>query len=467
MQTSTQTPPPLSPSPARPRPPGPSPLPGVGHLPELIRFGLVGALERNFKRYGDIFRLKLRGEDLYVVSNPELAETVLVKRGAQFPKKEDGNLNLVMGNGLVTNSDHASWLSQRRMIQPMFHRARLSSMAQKMEEAVERLLERLSQRVGESVDTEFEMMRVTLDIITRTLFSADVSSQAGQVGYAVDNAFHFAQKRIESPFEIPLEWPLPAHTRFLRSRKQLHAIVMHLIETRRSSEEKHDDLLDMLLEAQDETTGERMNDVQLRDEVLTLFAAGHETTAHTLSFALYALARNPTVRMRLEQEVDAVLEGTTARVSDLERLPYTRAVLDECMRLYPAAPNLVPRAVSTEFELGGYSLKAPSSIMVSIFNIHRNPDFWPNPTRFDPERFLDGNKSTHRLAFMPFGAGARKCIGNNLAVMEGQLILATLAQRFRFSLERPDTAPPVLEQSITLRPKGGMRLRLDPRATLK
>jgi cytochrome P450 len=445
--------------------PGPRPAPLIGNFPEMRPDGLLGAMARNFTRHGDLFRLRLGKIGLHVISSPTLAQDVLVDRNALFPKNE-GILRLILGNGLVTNNDHTSWLVQRRMMQPMFHRARLQAMGDKISAATARMMARLE---GNAVtDISFEMMEVTLDIITQVMFSADVLSKAGQIGPAVSHATHFVQHRLQNPIKLPLTVPLPSHTRFLTARETLYAVIHDLIAARRAIHEQNlerpGDLLDMLLEARDADTGEAMSDPQLRDEVLTIFAAGHETTAHTLSFAFAALAQHPDIQARLHAELDTVLGGRAPTTSDLERLPYTAQVLNETLRLYPAAPVTSPRQAAQATQVGSYDLPAGALILPSIFNIHRHPEYWPDPLEFNPERWEKGFEPAHRLAFMPFGAGPRKCIGNNLALMEGQLILASLAQQYSFKLEPGQTVQ--LEQAVTLRPKGGLKMHLEPRAQL-
>ncbi len=442
--------------------PGPRVAPFVGNFPEMMGGGMLGAFQRNFARYGDVFQLRLGKINLHVISSPALAQDILVDRNMIFPKAE-AVLGLLLGKGLVTNNDHASWLTQRRMMQPMFHRARLSAMGDKMTTAIGRSLTRLER--GSTTDVSYEMMEVTLDIITQIMFSTDVLGQAGTIGPAVSHATHFLQGRLQNPIKLPLTVPLPSHQRFLKSRDTLDAVVYDLIEQRRAlierGEEKPGDLLDMLLEARDADTGEAMSDQQLRDEVLTIFAAGHETTAHTLSFAFAALAQNPEIQTRLQHELDTVLEGRAPTMTDLDKLSFTTQILNETLRLYPAAPVTSPRLVTQDVQLGGYDLSAGAFIIPSILNIHRHPAYWPEPTRWNPDRWTPGFEPAHRLAFMPFGAGPRKCIGNNLALMEGQLILASLAQRFHFRLEPGQTVE--LEQTVTLRPKGGLKMYLEPR----
>ncbi len=451
---------PTSSSPAAPNPaPSPRAVPLLGNFAEMMNGGALGAFTRNFAVHGDLFRLDLgKRRNLHVISSPELAQEVLIDRNTEFPKA-DAVLRLLLGNGLVTVNDHSQWMANRRMMQPMFHRARIATMNDKMTAAIGRLVKRLG-GVG-STDISFEMMETTLDIITQIMFSADVLSQAGTIGPAVIASTRFLQHRLQTPLPLPLPLPLPSHERFRRAKRSIEAIVQGIIDERRHSEEIPGDLLDMLLEARDADSGQGMDDAQVRDEVLTIFGAGHETTAHTLSFALAALSQDPALQTRLHHELETVLHGRTPNMTDLEHLPFTQQVLNETLRLYPAAPITSPRTATFDTRIGDFDVPKGAIIIPSIFNIHRHPRHWTDPLSFNPDRFALGFEPTHRLAFMPFGAGPRKCIGSNLALIEGQLILASLIQRFEFALEPGQTVE--LEQAVTLRPKGELRMRVTPR----
>jgi cytochrome P450 len=398
-----------------------------------------------------------------MVAHPELAQEILVERGSEFvimPKNQ--GLGLMLGNGLITNDNHESWLTQRRMMQPMFHRQRLVAMGDKMVAAGERMLERWQARpAGEVVNIAEEMMQVTLDIITQTMFSADVLSEAGRVGPAVSVTTHFVSRRGVSPIQLPVTWPTPHNRAFRQATQTLDQIVYGLINQRRAEGTTHGDLLDMLLEARDADNGESMSNQQLRDEVLTIFAAGHETTANTLSWAWYMLAQHPEIMARLQAELDSVLQGRTPTIADLPNLPYTQQVFNEVLRLYPAAPS-IPRLVTHATTLRGYTLPAKSLILLSIYNIHRHPEFWSDPNTFNPERWAgDSHKRQHRLTFMPFSAGPRICIGNNLALMEGQLLLAMVAQYADLRLVPGQQVRP--EVAVTMRPKDGLMMTIHPR----
>ena len=425
-------------------------------------------MHADWQIYGDIVRYRLGPADVYIVSSPELAEDVLVfQKNAIGKLYRDGKavgLKLALGDGLLTNGVHESWLVQRRMMQPMFHRRSIATMTDKMVAAGERMLARWDEQFtpDQSVNVFEEMMHVTLDIVNRTMFSADVTANVDQVGPAVTTAAHFTFNHQRSVIKLPLSWPLRRNQEFKSAMDTLDTLVYGLIQQRRSSGERHDDLLDMLLEARDEDTGEGMNDQQLRDEVITIFAAGHETTANALTWTWYLLTQHPDVLGKLQSEVDTVLAGRTPTMDDLANLPYTEAVLKESLRLYPPAP-LVPRMVYEEgTQLAGYDLPLRSRVVLSVYNIHRHPDHWDDPDTFKPERFLDNNlDGQHKLAFMPFGGGPRLCIGNHFALMEGHLLLAMMAQCYTMQLIPGHSVEP--HTAVTMRPKYGMMAQLERR----
>jgi cytochrome P450 len=439
--------------------PGPKPKPLLGNIPDVAG-GFLQANYANFKKYGDIFRYQLRDRNVHIVSSPELAQYILVDHNTEFPKGK-ALLRLILGNGLVTNNDHDLWLVQRRMMQPMFHKQRLTAMGDKIVAACQRMVERWQrQELEEPLELSFEMMQVTLDIITRTMFSKDIMADVGRIGPIVGQATHFIQGRIQSPFALPLKFPTPANLAFQRSVNELDSFIYQLIEERRGMTEKPGDLLDMLLEVRDADTGEGMTDEQLRDEVITIFGAGHETTANTLSFAFYMLSQHPEILKKVQTELDTVLQGRSPTLADLANLPYSKQVLEETLRLYPAAPAVTPRLVTKNTKLNGFHIPEGAIFLINIFNIHRHPKYWDDPETFDPERWAEGENLKHRLAYMPFGAGPRKCIGNNLAMMEGQLLLAMVLQKFELRLAQDKVE---LEQAITLRPKGGLKMTLHSR----
>jgi cytochrome P450 len=436
--------------------PGPAPLPIVGNALEF-RQGVLEAMKRGHRMYGDVFQLRIGKRNLFIVSHPALAQEVLIDRAAEFPKAQ-AILRLILGNGLVTNTDHQSWLTQRRMMQPMFHRQRLNSMGDKMVLAGQHLLEHWKSFENTTFNLDAQMMDVTLEIISQTMFSSNIREEANKLESNLNQALNFLQKRIQTPIQLPLEWKIPSHERYRANKAALDELIMSVIRHRRNSQPQHD-LLDMLLEARDADTNEGMTDQQLLDEVITIFGAGHETTAHTLTFAWYALARHPEVLQKLHTELDTVLAGRAPSIEDLPALEYTRQIFEETMRHYPTAPSTTPRLALENTTLGGYHVPKGALVSVNMYNIQHHPEFWDNPNEFRPERFYQ-RQEKHKLDFMPFGAGARKCIGNNLALMEGQLLLAQIAQKYVIQLTQDDME---LEQTITLRAKGGLQVRLEKR----
>lgn len=443
--------------------PTPQGKPILGNVLEF-RADPVGTMKRDFDRYGDVVRYMLGRRVVHVASHPELAQEIFVDRRADFVKMDvNKGLGMILGNGLVTSPENPSWLSQRRMMQPMFHRQRLAAMGDKMVTAGERLLTgwEESGKVGQTADLAEEMMGVTLDIITQTMFSMDMLSEASKVGPAIGTTTQFVTEQVQNPFALPLWVPISRNRTYTRAKDTLYSVIDSIIRNRRAEGKVHGDLLDMLLEARDEETGEGMSENQLREEVATIFAAGHETTANTLAWTWFVLAQYPDIRTRVETELDTVLQGRTPTINDLPQLPYTLQVLNEVLRLYPVVPFTVRRVARTT-TLGGYTLPVNSLLFISMANIHQHPDFWSDPTTFNPDRWApDMVKRQHRLAFMPFGAGPRICIGNNMAMMEGQLLIAMIAQRYRLHLENPASVQ--REAAITMRPKGGLPMRIEAR----
>lgn len=425
----------------------------------------LAPMERGWRESGDLYHFYVGREPFPIISHPDYAQEVLVTQRDVFQKlgkaPRGDVLALVLGNGLITNADTNSWLAQRRMMQHMFHKRRLAAMAHEMTAAGERMLLRWAALPdGAEVDINNEMMHVTMEIVTRTMFSSGMTQDENRVGDSINEALHFAFHR-RGPVQLPLDWPLPQHRRFRRAVRVLDETVYGFIDQRRGHEAAYDDLLSMLMAARDAETGEGMSRQQLRDEVATIFGAGHETTSHGLTWTLYLLAQHPDVMARLQAEVDGVLHGRFPTFADLPTLPYTRMVFEEALRLYPPAP-IVPRYAAVETAVDGYRIPAGSINLILIWNIHRHPDVWERPQTFWPARFApERSEARHRMAFMPFGGGQRMCIGNNFAMIEGQLLLAMMAQAYSFSA--PADYTPQLDLAITLRPKHGLPLRLHRR----
>lgn len=447
---------------AAPDAPGPRSRSPLGSIPAFRR-DILRALGAGRDAYGDLVRYRLGPVVVHGVTSPELAEQVLTDSATYGKLGPENPLRLVLGTGLLTSSDHESWLRNRRMMQPVFHRKNIDGLFTTMTGCADEMLDHLAAtyRPGDEVDLHTEMMRVTLDIVSRCMFSADVMDDLDRIGpHAVDTAVNYAFARLQNPFSPPTTWPTPTNRRFARVMAALDEMMYGLIAERRAGEPRGD-LLDMLLAAEDADTGERMTDRELRDEIITMFAAGHETTAITLTWTWYLLSRRPDVLARVQAEVDAALGGRTPTLADLPAMPYTLAVFEESMRLYPSAP-IVPRLTSRDTVLGGHRLPAGSRVLVSLFHVHRDPRHWPDPERFDPERFDPAaKKGRHRYAYIPFGAGPHLCIGKHFALLEAHLLLASIAQRYEL---RHLPYHPVAElASITLRPRYGMRMTMHPR----
>ena len=433
----------------------------LGNLRDFRR-DFLGALLKGFDEHGDLVRFRLGSRVIHAIRHPELAHEVLVSRSRDFQKlRRTQGLGLILGKGLVSNDDHDSWLVQRRMMQPIFHRQRIAALAGEMTAAGSHLLKRLEEHAanGQAFNMTAEMMRVTLEIITRTMFGEDVSGEAGKVGEATNFLSHFVSNRLRTALPLPLQIPTPQNRAFQRSRKMLDEIIYGIIRRRQSSGEKRSDLLGMLLEARDEETGEGMSERQIRDEVLTIFAAGHETTANALSWTWYLLAKHPESLQKLQHETDAVLAGGMPVLEDIPNLKYCAQVFNESLRLYPPVP-MMPRRVDHETTLRGYQIPKNSLLFTSIYHIHHHPDLWDAPDTFDPDRWLpDRGKRAHQLSFMPFGAGQRQCIGNHMALMEGTLLLAQVAARFEPRLVSPDNVSP--DVGVTMTPKNGLPMTVN------
>lgn len=438
--------------------PGPPPISLSVNQLELRR-SLLDTLRSGALQYGDLFRVRFGRFEVYVVSSPELAHDILIKRPECFPRaRNNAALNLLFGDSLASTKNHRSWMAHRRIVQSMFHRQRLGAMSEQMVGIAQRMLNRWSRiEPGTTIYLEKEVMNVTQEIIIQAMFGINVEDECASVNLAARDMLSFVRAYTEDPFR-------PANRRFAYLREALHDIVMRLIDERRASGQPRGDLLDLLLEVRDADTGEAMPDEAVCDELMTIFAAGYEVTTHTLCFAWYALAQHSQHLARLHREVDDVLGDREPTLDDLARLEWTHMVFEETMRHYPTSPSLKLRVAGEDARVGGYLIPADAFVVVSVYNIHHNPRFWPDPDRFDPTRFRCGASERHTLAWMPFGAGPHKCIGNHLAMMEGLLLLASVARRFELRLV--DEQDVRLEEVFTLKPQGGLPMALHPRVPL-
>jgi cytochrome P450 len=445
------------------RAPGPRGHFLVGVLPELRRDPLT-LMVRLARQYGDVVRFRVGPVQVHLVTDPAGVQHVLQDNNRNYGKQTRGfqKLRLVLGQGLLT-SEGDFWRRQRRIAQPGFHKDKVRRFAEQMTRATARMLERWTNRerasAGAPLDIAHEMMRLTLEIVGETLLNLDTSEDSERVGAAVTLTLGHIQRRMFAMFPVLDALPLPSNRRFRRAVRYMDQLVLKVITDRGASGADPGDLLSMLMQARDDD-GEGMSVQQLRDEVMTIFAAGHETTANALAWTFYLLSLNPAVGRRLRGELREVLGGRPPRYDDLARLPYTAAVIQESLRLYPPAWVISRSAIGPDV-VCGCDVPAGSIVVVSPYITHRRPTSWPNPEGFDPERFLgERSPAQHRFDYFPFGGGPRQCIGNGFALMEAQLVLATVAQQFEIHLMAG--SPVVAEPLVTLRPKGGMPMQLSP-----
>lgn len=437
-------------------PPGPRGHLILGCLREMQRTPLEFMAE-SIARYGDVVHMRLANVHVYLLNDPDLIEHVLVTANRSFIKPRLlRDAKEVLGNGLLT-SEGDFWLRQRRLAQPAFHRDRIASYAETMVAYTERMLEEWKD--GEKLDIHEEMMRLTLAIVARTLFGAEVGDKAADVGRSMEVALQRFVERI-TIFRFLDKLPLPRNRRFRAARASLDEIIYGIIEERRRAGVDRTDLLSLLLQARDED-GSRMTDLQLRDEAITLFLAGHETTAISLSWTWYLLSQNPDVEARLVDELERVLGDRPPTLADLPNLSYTDMVVRESMRLFPPAWRVGREAIEP-CEVGGYRIPVGAQVIMSQWVVQRDGRFFEEPEAFRPERWEDDlTKRIPRFAYFPFGGGARRCIGDSFAMMEATLLLAAIARRYHIALA-PD-AVIELWPSITLRPRHGLSMILTKR----
>jgi len=412
------------------------------------------------RKFGDVVRSRFLYVHAYFLYNADDIEALLTTKAKSFRKA--GSLRSpffarLVGNGLVT-SEGDFWRRQRRLAQPAFHRQRISTYGEVMVDYAQRAIDKW--RPGEEIDISKDMTRLTLEIVVKTLFNADVSNDADHVGAMLSE--------VVKPFasQATLKWildnrlPTPGHRRYFKAVSEIDRIVFRIISDRRASKSDEGDLLSMLLQAQDDD-GSQMNDAQLRDEVMTLFLAGHETTALALSWSWYLLATHPEAEAKFHAEIDEVLQGRVPTVDDLRKLTYTEMIAKEAMRLYPPA-YAVGREALEDTEIGGFRVPKGSQVFAFQWVTQRDDRYFERPDKFEPERWTpERSERLPKYAYFPFGGGPRQCIGNYFAMMEVVLLLATIGQRFRFSLA-PNHKVEVLPV-LSLRPKNGIRAVVEKR----
>ena len=439
-------------------------------LPPQLPTDLIGGHFRSFRKdptgflmrlskLGDVGAFRMGPQRAFFINDPEYIRDMFVVSADKFVKgRALQRAKSLLGNGLLTNEGEFH-LRQRRMIQPAFHRSRIADYARSMVDYAERLSNEWSD--GEVRDIDREMMRLTLQIVAKTLFSADVTDEANEVGKAMTtlvNMFNY----LLLPFSEWLEkLPLPQTRKLNHARNTLNSIIFQFIDESRRSGVDRGDLLSMLLAARDESDGSAMSDEQIRDEALTLFLAGHETTAVAMTWTWYLLSQNPEAEGKLHDEL-AGISGSSLSIEDIPNLRYAEAVIAESMRLFPPA-WAVGRLAVADHSFGGFAVPKGSLVLASQWVTHRDPRFWPDAEKFKPERWFDASikEAGQRFHYFPFGGGVRRCIGESFAWTEGILLLATLARKWK--LELVDGQKIGLQPMITLRPKFGMKMRITSR----
>jgi cytochrome P450 len=418
-----------------------------------------------FEKHGDIFCIKGALGEAVVLGSPELVRQVLVDRYAKYQQKSQAYivLRILMGNGLVT-SEGEFWRGQRKLVQPAFHRRRLDALFEMMVARVGDTLSNLAHHSSENaVDLTPILSHLTLDIISRAMFSSDVQGAASEVSRHIAVLNEYALRMLRNPwlFLLPRRIPLPFTAGPVGSLNSMNRIVMGIIQARRKEPMMHDDLLAMLLSATEEETGRGMTDAQLRDEVMTVFVAGHETTANAMAWLLYLVSNHPDVEEQLLTEISSKwpVEGLT--ISNINAFSYTRQVIEESLRVYPTIWS-VGRRCTEEDELAGFRIAAGMNVVTPIFYFHWSERFWKEPRKFDPDRFSPERRPPPEpMIYFPFGAGPRSCIGNHFAIQELMIMTILFHKRFRFKLEPHFKVE--LDPLITLRPKHGMRMLVTER----
>ena len=425
-----------------------------------FRTNTLGVLQEMAAKYGDIVYFKLGPQPAYFLNHPDYVRDVLVTSNNSFMKgRALQRSKRLLGEGLLT-SENPVHRRQRRLAQPAFHRQRIASYAGVMTSYADRLVS--GWHDGDTLDISEQMMRLTLAIVGKTLFDADVEGEAAEIGEALTTVMDLFNLLLLPFSELLEKLPLPHKKRFDKAKSRLDETIYRILEERRRSGLDHGDLLSMLMLAEDtEDSGERMTDLQIRDEAMTIFLAGHETTSNALTWTWYLLSQNPEVEKRLHAELDEVLNGRAPTFEDVPRLRYTEMVFSESMRLYPPA-WAIGRLATQDHRIGDYVIPKGSLVLLSQYVMHRDARFFREPDKFDPERWTpEAKEARPQFSYFPFGGGPRRCIGEGFAWMEGILLIASIANRWRMRLEPGHRVE--LQPVITLRPKHGMRMTLHER----
>ncbi len=446
-------------------PVGPKGYPFIGSLLDLASEKRLDWFQSLTQKYGDVSKFSLMKSDVYLVNHPDLVKQILTKKSSNYTKKSIAfkMVKVVLGESTFTSMGD-TWKRKRRLVQPSFHKERIAALSTAITDTIEDMLAEWEVACAkkQTLNAAHEMMQLTLKVVVKSLFSTALSKAEVQT---VANVFtpllEATNKRVVFPFQWIYRLPLARNTTYQKYIDELDAIIFRIIKDRRATAQPPNDLLQMLMDAQDEETGQPLSDEELRDEVMTVFIAGHETTANAMAWLWAMLSQHPEIREKVELEVAEVLGKRTPTPADFPKLEYTLKVFKETMRLYPPVPVL-PRKVEADDILGHYKIKGGNSIFFSPYLLHRHPDFWENPDVFDPHRFdKEAQRKRHTFAYLPFGGGPRICLGNNFALMEAVFITAMVTQRFKLDLPPNTTVEPLV--SLTTRPKNGVPVLLERR----
>jgi len=447
------------------QPTGPKGYPIIGSLLDLASEQRLDWLQTLNQKYGDVSVFRLMNSKVYLVNHPELVKQVLTKKSNNYTKKSIAFkiVKVVLGESTFTSMGD-TWKRKRRLVQPSFHKERIAALSTTITDTITEMLEEweVACDKNQTLNAAHEMMQLTLKVVVNSLFSTALSKEEVQT---VANVFtpllEATNKRAIFPFQWIYRLPTARNATYQGYIDKLDAIIFRIIKDRRKEVNPPMDLLQMLMDAQDEETGQPLSDEELRDEVMTVFIAGHETTANAMAWLWMLLSQHPAIRAKVEAEVAEVLGNRTPTPADFPQLSYTLKVFKETMRLYPPVPVL-PRKIEADDVLGQYALEGGNSIFFSPYLLHRHPDFWENPTVFDPHRFdKEAQRKQHTFAYLPFGGGPRICLGNNFAMMEAVFITAMVTQRFKLDLPPNTTVEPRI--SLTTRPKNGVPIQLKRR----
>lgn len=447
------------------RPNGPKGYPIIGNMLEIAKKDRINWFQRIYETYGDIVQFKLFKRQVYLVNHPDLVREILVHRRENYTKNTLSfkMVGVVLGESTFTAMGE-SWERKRQLAQPAFHKTRISNLGQIMTDTISTMLDQWEEysKTGKIVNIADEMMRLTLTIVVKALFSTGLTEKEVQtVADIFTPLLQATNQRITFPFTWLHRLPTAKNRAYQGYIDQLDAIIYRIIEQRKSSAQVYNDLLQMLIDARTEEGNEALSDQELRDEVMTIFIAGHETTANALSWLWYVLSQRKDIREKVEAEVAGVLGDKIPTAKDFSALEYCTKVFKETLRLYPPVPML-PRHVEQDDVLGGYQLKAGHDVFFGAYLLHRLPEFWEDPEVFDPQRFdKELERKRHTFAYLPFGGGPRICLGNYFAMMEAIFIVAMVVQKFRLELAPGQQVTPLV--SLTTRPEHGVPMVLEQR----